>query len=302
MSAPWDAERVVSPELAKALVEEQFPQLVPAEVEPFGLGWDNTAHLVNGAVIFRFPRRPIAVELIVTEARVLPVIAPRLPLAAPVPSFVGEPTARFPWPFAGYPALPGRAASAVGLTEGERLRAAEPLARFLAALHALPTGGLELPPDVIGRLDLLRLAPDTRARLEEIGQVGLVADIRPLLEIVEEGVSKARPPRTGTLVHGDLYARHLIVDDEACLTGVIDWGDLHAGDPAVDLSVVHSFLPPSAHDAFLRVYRPVDEDTWHLARLRALHHSAAVVVYGHHTGTDDLLREGLVALAHIAAT
>ena len=36
-------------------------------------------------------------------------------------------------------------------------------------------------------------------------------------------------------VHGDLYSRHLLVDDAGRPCGVIDWGDCHVGDPAVDL-------------------------------------------------------------------
>jgi len=235
VNQPWEAERIVSPELARALVEDQFPDLAPTRVEPLGVGWDNTAYLVNRAYVFRFPRRPIAVDLIT---------------------------------------------------------------RFLAALHSIPPQGLDLPGDEIGRLDLARRLPEARARLEEIGQLQLVADPRPLPRILETA-SEAIPPRTGVLVHGDVYALHLLVDAESRVTGVIDWGDVHLGDPAVDLAVAHSFLPPSAHPAFLAHYGPVDEGTWHLARLRALHHCAAVVAYAHHTGSADLLREGLRALAHL---
>ena len=298
MNQPWEAERIVSPELARALVEDQFPDLAPTRVEPLGVGWDNTAYLVNRAYVFRFPRRPIAVDLITREARVLPVLAPRLPLAIPVPAFVGQPSERFGWPFSGYPMLGGRTACAAALDERARREAAEPLARFLAALHSIPPGDLDLPGDEIGRLDLARRLPEARARLEEIGQLQLVADPRPLPRILETA-SEAIPPRTGVLVHGDVYALHLLVDAESRVTGVIDWGDVHLGDPAVDLAVAHSFLPPSAHPAFLAHYGPVDEGTWHLARLRALHHCAAVVAYAHHTGSADLLREGLRALAHL---
>ncbi|MGH8931230.1 MAG: phosphotransferase [Egibacteraceae bacterium] len=297
MSHPWDAERAVSPELARALVEDQFPDLAPASVEPLGVGWDNTAYRVNQAYVFRFPRRPIAVDLITREARVLPVLAPRLPLAIPVPAFVGKPSECFGWPFSGYPMLDGRTACAAGLGERERHAAAEPLARFLAALHAIPPRELDVPGDEIGRLDLARRLPQAGARLQEIAERELVPDARPLLRILETA-SEASASRTGVLVHGDVYALHLLVDGEGRLTGVIDWGDVHRGDPAVDLAVAHSFLPPSAHPTFLAHYGPVDEGTWHLARLRALHHSAAVV-YAHHMGSADLLREGLLALAHL---
>ena len=53
-----------------------------------GAGWDNTAYLVNGEWVFRFPRRTIAVPLLEAEGRVLPKLAPRLPLSDSAPRMV----------------------------------------------------------------------------------------------------------------------------------------------------------------------------------------------------------------------
>ena len=101
------------------------------------------------------------------------------------------------------------------------------------------------------------------------------------------------------MAHGDLYASHLLVDETAALCGVIDWGDVPVGNPGVDLAIAHGFLPAAARDTFRQAYGPIDEDTWRLARLRALSHAAAVVVYGHDIGDTALVREGLVALTHV---
>src|SRR5271166_1777638 len=100
MPQPWVAECAVPADLARSLIEAQFPTLLPVSVQPCGEGWDNTAYLVNGAHIFRFPRRRIAVPLLEIETRVLPAIAARLPLPVPRPAFAGQPTERYPWPFA----------------------------------------------------------------------------------------------------------------------------------------------------------------------------------------------------------
>jgi hypothetical protein len=190
VTAPWEAERVVSAELARALVEAQFPQLAPVVVRPLGVGWDNTALVVNDEWVFRFPRRPIAVDLLATEARLLPAIAPRVPLAVPVPELVGRPDDTFGWPFTGYRLLPGRTACSAGLDEAQRHAAAAPLGRFLRALHAFPAfeaSRLGAPADVIGRLALAGRAAETRGRLERIQTLGLVAR-RP---------AAAAPPRRG---------------------------------------------------------------------------------------------------------
>jgi hypothetical protein len=85
--------------------------------------------------------------------------------------------------------------------------------------------------------------------------------------------------------------RHLLVDGDGRISGVIDWGDVHLGHPGLDLSIVHGFLPPAAHDTFLRIYGPIDADTWRLARFRAFEYVMHLLRFGHETGDEDLVRE-----------
>jgi aminoglycoside phosphotransferase (APT) family kinase protein len=303
MSQPWSPELVVSDDLARSLIEAQFPALAPARVERFGVGWDNAAFRVNGSYVFRFPQRQMAVACLESETRVMPAVAPRLPLPVPSPAFVGRPAGGYPWPFAGHALVPGRTACAANLDEARRTAAAEPLAHFLAALHSFPAAEAARAgagPDTLGRLDLSRRRPWARERLAELARRGLVEDVRPFAAVLD-----AAPPsyesRGDTLVHGDLYVRHLLVDEAGRLSGVIDWGDVHLGDPAADLMVAHTFLPPSAHAAFRRAYGPVAEATWALARLRGLWHSLAVIGYAAEVGDADLLREVRIGLRHLAA-
>jgi len=44
---PWTAEVAVDARLAGALIEEQFPQLAPAQVRRLGEGWDNAVFLMR---------------------------------------------------------------------------------------------------------------------------------------------------------------------------------------------------------------------------------------------------------------
>lgn len=117
MRQPWDPEIQVTPEIAAAAIERQFPALRPARPEPLGSGWDNAAFLVNGRYVFRFPRRHIAVPLIRAEMRYLPLLAPRLPVAVPMPRFAGAPDSGFPYPFAGYERLLGTPACRLTWTD-----------------------------------------------------------------------------------------------------------------------------------------------------------------------------------------
>lgn len=81
MANSWDPEYVVSKEKAKELIEVQFPELAPAKIADLGKGYDKTVYLVNARFVFRFPRRKIAVDLLNTEGRLLPVLAGTLPLS-----------------------------------------------------------------------------------------------------------------------------------------------------------------------------------------------------------------------------
>jgi aminoglycoside phosphotransferase (APT) family kinase protein len=303
MTPPWSAEIEVSVELARGLIETQFPRLAPVDASLAGVGWDNSAISVNGAYIFRFPRRQIAVACLEVEIRLLPAIAGKLPLPISAPTLVGSATGAYPWPFAGYPILGGRTVCAAGLSATDRARNAVTLARFLAALHAIPVdeaAALGASGDTLGRLDLAKRIPAARDLLRRLIEKAVVLDPNPIAAILDRA-SAQYEPRVNRLVHGDLYARHLLVDERNDLAGVIDWGDVHIGDRAVDLAVAHAFLPKHAHEAFWNAYGEIEDRTWEVARLRAVWHSLATLLYGSEVGDAELERESRLALQHITA-
>jgi aminoglycoside phosphotransferase (APT) family kinase protein len=296
MPEPWEAERTIGPERALKLVAEQFPEFRGAEVAPFGNGWDNTAVLV-GDVVFRFPRRASTVALLETEAQALPALAPRLPLAVPLPRWHGRPTERFPWPFLGHRRLPGETLSERPLPPAREEAAASTLGHFLAVLHGLGAGVPGVPADPIARLELAPRLPRLRERLLGLEAAGVVPGAQPWLDLFEGVLPSPRP--LAVPVHGDLYARHLLSDDAGVLCGVIDWGDLHAGDPAADLAVLWEVLSSRARPAFLTAYGAVEPETLRLARLRAGFHAVGVTAYAHATGDGSLLRAGRSAMDHV---
>jgi len=74
-------------------------------------------------------------------------------------------------------------------------------------------------------------------------------------------------------LHGDLHPANVVVRD-GMLAGVIDFGELCAGDPATDLSAAWILLPAGAASRFFDAYGRADEATIARARgwavLRAL--------------------------------
>lgn len=300
MPQPWTPQHVVDEHLARALLTAQWPDLARASLQPLGAGWDNTAWLVGGTWVFRFPRREIAVPLLETESRLLPVLAPLLPLAIPVPDRIGAPTEAYPWPFTGYRLLPGRTACAVAPTPEQRTRIAPVLGRFLRALHGIPLDRVErlrVPGDDLGRMDVPRRLPKLHETLALLHDAGWVDDALLAWGHALGQRTPTRPAEGPVLCHGDLYARHLLLDDSGTLSGVIDWGDVHVGDRAVDLAIGWTFLPPDARAACRDAYGPISDPTWQRARFRALGHTAAVLTFAHETEDGDLLREARAAMA-----
>lgn len=295
---PWNAEQLVSPDLAKRLIEDQFPDLAPVDLKLFGEGWDNVAYLANQHLVFRFPRRQIAVDLIEIESKILPVIGSRLPVAIPNPIYAGGPTEGYPWPFSGYEILTGQTACCANLSPQERFNLAGPLAKFLRALHSIQVPAAA-PPDRIQRLDVEMRWPKTYANLCKIDELGLFSNTKALFELLDDLKEVRDQGQHKVLCHGDLYARHLLISRERELCGVIDWGDLHVGNPAVDLAILFAFLPIEARPVFLETYGALDKNTEQLALFRALFSSSLLVVFSHDVGDHDLLREAQTSLDFI---
>lgn len=69
-----------------------------------------------------------------------------------------------------------------------------------------------------------------------------------------------------TWLHGDLHPRNVLVQDGR-ISGIIDWGDLTAGDPATDLaSIWMLFENPEARRETLEAYGNLSQATLKRAR------------------------------------
>jgi len=256
--------------------------------------------LVDDKWVFRFPRRKIAVPLLMNEVKALPKLKGLLPLAIPDMQWLGKGDGD--WPFAGYPLLVGTTGCRARLSDEERRQAARPLGQFLKALHKVPIKIGEdcgLPDDTDEKLNTEKRIPKIKANLEELIELKLlrkeeIAKLLPILEV------EYRSPKKSAIVHGDFYARHVLVDADHKISGVIDWGDIHLGDPAVDLAIAHSFLPPDAHEAFRDTYGNIDERTWLLARLRAFYSGSLLMVYGYHINDEAIVEEGRRTLFYLS--
>jgi aminoglycoside phosphotransferase (APT) family kinase protein len=286
----WEAEIVVDEPLARRLLG-QFPELAAEALQPLGHGWDNTIWVVDERYAFRFPRRQIVVPGTEREIAVLPLLAPLLPLPVPEPLFVGRPADEYPWPFFGSPLLPGLESSYADLVADDRLAIALELAGFLRTLHAAELDA-PLPVDVNGRADMSARVPLARETLAEIEQLWQPP---PSVAAILTEAEQLPPGELGTVVHGDLHFRQVLVEGRR-VTGVIDWVDVCRSDPAIDLSLLWSFLEPSQRPAFIEAYGDVSDEQLLRARVLALNLCAALAAQAHAQGLAAVEREALGGL------
>jgi aminoglycoside phosphotransferase (APT) family kinase protein len=289
----WDADVVIDEPLVRALLTEQFPELDAGSARLLGEGWDNSVWVVEDRWAFRFPRREIAIPGVERELAVLPKLAPLLPVAVPVPTFVGQPSVRFRWPFFGAPLLPGREPAFANVSEEARTELGTALGHFLRALHDVELD-VDLPDDPIRRADMPFRAARLREKLGAIEELGLwspPSEVRRILADAERLAASA----DRVLTHGDLHFRHVLIDD-GVLSGVIDWGDVCRSDPATDLMLVWSLLTPTGRDRFLAAYGAIDEASRLRARVLALFLGVTLAIYAYDVGDAALERECVATL------
>jgi aminoglycoside phosphotransferase (APT) family kinase protein len=260
------AEVTIDPFLVLALLQEQHADLAHLPLIEIDEGWDNKLFRLGDDFAVRVPRRAASAALIEQEQHWLPRLSQQLPLPVPVPLRVGRPGCGFPWSWSVVPWFPGQSAL---LAPPEDLgTTAVALGQFLHALHQPapnhaphnPWRGVPLP---------------TRAKTlrEHLQRVDGLVNRAAVLDLWERVLST--PPWSGPplWIHGDLHPGNLLVRDGR-LSAVIDFGDLAAGDPATDLSVVWMLIPPSARSNFRVAARgefdSLDDDTWMRARGWAL--------------------------------
>jgi aminoglycoside phosphotransferase (APT) family kinase protein len=290
----WAAEVTVDEALARRLIRAQFPDVGLRSLSLLGQGWDTTVWLVDDEWVFRFPRRETVIRGLVNEISHLPKLAQLMPLPIPRPTYVGEPSLEYGWPFYGAPFLPGRELANAGLDDRERAALGRPLGYFLRALHDTSLGA-DLPIDPVRRADMTFRVPKTRERLAELEQLGLWRAPRQAHDVIE-AAAELGPPEPTALVHGDLHLRHLLVDDVGRATAVIDWIDLSYNTPGVDFVLYWSVLPPEGRRELRTAYGPITEDQILCARILSLFLCGTLALYGHQEGMPQLKREAIAGL------
>ena len=286
--------------LAARLIRTQFPELDPVRVQELGEGCDSVAFEVNRDWVFRFPKRADVEAQLLVEMTFLPSLAAQSPpIAIPVFRFRGRPSHEFPHHFAGYRRLPG----SPGNRHGSRIEfgtIALMLAHFLSWLHRVPTGDALALGVADQRLERV-LDEAQREALEGFRTVEKIAPDAPLdawRRYVQTTPPPASSPSDFCLVHNDLAAEHVLLDDAGSrITGVIDWSDVAVGDRAIDFGgVVHWGGPALLEDVLSHYDGPVSDGLIARAHFFAACRGVLDVEFGLQRQRPEYVEGGLRAL------
>ena len=258
------AEVEVDVEWVRQLLRSQFPDLADLPLAPLASGWDNVLFRLGEDLLVRLPRRKLAVQLIRNEQRLLPWIAPRLPLSVPVPVQMGQPDCGYPWHWSVAPWFPGEPADLSPLSGSS----AAMLGEFLVELHRDDVA--DAPENPFRGGPLAERAPYFQERWGRLRNAGVEEASDAVLRQWELAV-EAPSASESRWIHGDLHPQNLLVD-AGRISAVIDWGDLTAADIATDLSAAWMLFEDARdREALLAVHPLVDEAVVHRARGWAIH-------------------------------
>ena len=248
------------------------PELAMETAELFRAGQNNDLILVNGELIFRFPKYRQGIARLGRERAILNAVRGRLPLATPDYIYHNVDEEEVGRAFVGYRKLPGSSLWSEEFAqisdEGTIDRLATDVASFLQTLHATPLDSISMP---LGPPDSQAGWQDMFSRIREVVYPHLTAEARRwtterFAAFLEDDEHFAF---SKVLRHGDFGTSNTLYSSEQRrVVGIIDFGHAGVGDAVIDfaglcVSYGEPFLKRCA-----RVY-PLMDQCWERIRFYA---------------------------------
>jgi aminoglycoside 2''-phosphotransferase len=239
-------------------IRQLAPELSINSITTNREGLLNDVVIVNGELVFRFPKHEYAFKHLKREAEILRLLQNYITLDIPSPLYESDDCLA-------YRLIPGetlRRDRLMRLTEGDQQAIADQLAQFLKELH-------ELPIDEIADFEI----PLADALMKYEGWVNAYRRIQekvvPLLmphvrEWVTDHFESHLADRQNfeyelKMVDTDIPPYHIIFDRQTNrINGIIDFGCAGLGDPAIDIGVIIYHYGESFLDRLYHVYPQVE--------------------------------------------
>ena len=283
------------------LIQSCFPNFSVRTIVFLAEGWGSTVWEVNGSYVFRFPKRPEIGRGLLKEIRLLPVLAPALPLLLPHLEYVWQGGTQYEGLFVGYPKIPGVPLTPTHLASADPAQLSQQLGQFLTALHCFSRQQAVAARIVEGG------PAQWRAEYYALYQM-VCQRVFPLLDVRERGQiaaawrgfleDEANFHFIPALIHRDLNHEHILFDVlQGCITGIIDWEDAAIGDPALDFTGLLGDYGRDFVQQVLAAYNgPADEGILRRARFYDTIAPCYEILFGLDLGLAQHVNAGLESL------
>jgi len=280
-----------------SLIQRNYPDLKIISHKLLDTGMNNDIVVINQELIFRFPRYVLGVNELKRESGILLRLRGKLPLPIPDPIYLnldGEPGEVY----TGYRMIQGEPLTQNMLPRSTEIQdaLALQLGSFLHALHSLPVHEIIEHPE--GYDPQLRWT-DLYTRIRR----GLYSYMRPdAREQISQSFEQFLNDPSSfdyipAVVHGDFGPTNTLYDAVSKrVTGIIDFGSVHVGDPAEDFAAL---MGPFGYGLkFVLKALPMYGNIEQLLP-RALFYTKTFALqealFGHEQGDEECLKNGLAA-------
>jgi len=271
-----DNQLAISAEVARTLIDRQFPQWRDLPVRHVvGTGTVNAIFRIGDRYAARFPLEAMDVEVarywLQTEAAAARELAGRTRFPTPEPIALGEPGVGYPLPWSVQTWLPGTVAT--DADPGESVPFARDLAEFIGGVRSIPTLGRTFSGG--GRGGELS-AHDEWLETCFVRSAALL-DVPRLRRIWAGLRDLPRGETPDVMNHGDLMPGNVLVSGGR-LAGILDVGGLGPADPALDLVSGWHLLESGPRQA-LREALGCGDVEWRRGKAWAFQQSMGLVWY-----------------------
>ncbi len=255
--------RPITVDLVAGLLADQAPEFAAEPLAYVGSGWDNEIYRLGDRWAVRLPRRESAVALLEHERRWLGRFGDLLgSLAVPRPQVCGSPGRGYRWPWNVVEWIDGVTALDEPAGVAANAAAATQLGTALLGL-----GSAEAPSDLPANpyRGVPLTAREQAVRGRRAALAGEAKTWREVQELLDDALAAEAFAGPAVWVHGDLHCGNVVVDCDGELVGLIDFGDLCAGDPACDVAAAWWLFDDESRVAFMAARAP-DADLVRRAR------------------------------------
>ncbi|GAE26932.1 macrolide 2-phosphotransferase [Halalkalibacter wakoensis JCM 9140] len=149
------------------------------------------------------------------------------------------------------------------------------LGKMLAELHRIPTESINVPGLKVQTADEAR--DDMKKRMIRVKEKYGVGDKLWKRWQAWVGNDKMWPKHTG-LIHGDVHAGHTLINEQATVTGLIDWTEVAVTDVSKDFVGPYMTFGEEALEQIITSYEAAGGITWPLMKEHIIEYEATSAI------------------------